>query len=232
MVESGPGDACGFTGSVSRRWTRTNPMAPVATAPPPSVTRSTVGGRRSTAPPQNRALGGDEGRGRTRPHPHRHVRGQGPGVGVVVEDDPGHDVDHEGDHARPERAVAQQLPAGAARSAGTPRPGPRPPPRGWRECERLSSSRSRHLARHATGSLHCATSCRRRRRGRRAPAAGDCWQGGDDGSDRCRRPSRHSSPMRSRRSPKNCGRRWRTWPSSSTTRARPVGSTACTKESR
>ena len=36
------GEAGGFTGSVLRRCTRANPIAPVATCSPPSVTMSTV----------------------------------------------------------------------------------------------------------------------------------------------------------------------------------------------
>ena len=42
MVAIRPGDAGGFRGSVSRRCTRVNPMAPVATGSPSSVTTSTV----------------------------------------------------------------------------------------------------------------------------------------------------------------------------------------------
>ena len=42
MVAIRPGDAGGFTGSVSRRCTRVNPIAPVATGSPSSVTTSTV----------------------------------------------------------------------------------------------------------------------------------------------------------------------------------------------
>ena len=200
------GDAWGFTGSVCAalppgrtRWRRSPPAHPSSSRDPPwrspiddPAAGSCSGWRRSAG-------------ARQRAHPHRHVRGQRPGVGIVVEDDPGHHVDHEGDDARPQRAVVQQLRPGLQRPDGIPRRGPRPPRRGGREgrgCRREGrSSAVRGRARPGTlpaGSRSPPVAARH--------AACDCWQGGRHGPDR-RRCLRGPGGRRARGHPRRAARR-------------------------
>jgi hypothetical protein len=44
-----------------------------------------------------------------RSHPYRHVRRERPDIGVIVDNDPGHHVDHERENAYPNRLVAHDL---------------------------------------------------------------------------------------------------------------------------